>query len=345
MKSKKIILSLTAVTVFFIGNQIKAQSTIASNTLSGVSPNPTQYLGSAPSNAFDVIFKANGTERMRLLQSNGNVGIGTILPQRKLVVSNGGSEGMELNPFANYTQIISYNRSKAQYIPLVLQDAAGGNVGIGTTTPTTKLQINNGVLNVTGTNSWGGSMAVFGPSSATDLNAWGIENIAGAAGGLNFWRPWNGQPNAGNNFLYLKHSNGNVGINTNNPTAKLTVNGNVLIGDPATVTLPAGYKMYVQTGILTEKVKVSVVNTTDWSDYVFAEGYKLKSITDLEAFVKANKHLPNVPSAQEVVNDGIDIAKMDAKLLEKIEELALYIIELKKENTALLNRVEKIENK
>ncbi len=118
-------------------------------------------------------------------------------------------------------------------------------------------------------------------------------------------------------------------------------NGKTLIGNPALTSFagtPDGYLLFVQTGILTEKVKVAVCTTSNWSDYVFDKKYKLKSIEELESFVNINKHLPNVPSAEEVVKDGIDMATMDAKLLEKIEELSLYIIQQNK-------RIEVLEKK
>lgn len=115
-------------------------------------------------------------------------------------------------------------------------------------------------------------------------------------------------------------------------------NGKTLIGNPnlaGFMGTPDGYLLFVQQGILAEKVKVAVATTAYWSDYVFDEKYKLKSIEDLESFVKTNKHLPNIPSAEEVVKDGIDMATMDAKLLEKIEELSLYIIQQNKRIEAL----------
>jgi hypothetical protein len=106
----------------------------------------------------------------------------------------------------------------------------------------------------------------------------------------------------------------------------------VIIGDYSSFTkgFPASYNLYVAGGILTEKVRVAVKTSSDWADYVFANDYKLMPLQEVENFVKQNNHLPNVPSAQEVVDQGIDIAKMDAKLLEKIEELTLYIIEQNK---------------
>ncbi|GAL83020.1 hypothetical protein MYP_246 [Sporocytophaga myxococcoides] len=94
---------------------------------------------------------------------------------------------------------------------------------------------------------------------------------------------------------------------------------------------PTGYRLYVEDGILTEKLKVGLKTTSDWSDYVFASDYKLLSLSEVERFIKANKHLPDVPSAEEVVRTGIDVAQMDAKLLQKIEELTLYVIEQQKQ--------------
>ncbi|WP_461075028.1 hypothetical protein [Spirosoma flavus] len=75
-------------------------------------------------------------------------------------------------------------------------------------------------------------------------------------------------------------------------------------------------------------------NTIDWSDKVFDDTYQLKRLSEVEQYIKTNKHLPGVPSAKEVVEKGIDVAKMDAKLLEKIEELTLYSIQLEKESKA-----------
>jgi trimeric autotransporter adhesin len=118
--------------------------------------------------------------------------------------------------------------------------------------------------------------------------------------------------------------------------------GAVIIGNGIT-TLPTGYKMYVENGILTEKVKVAIKNGTQWADYVFDKSYKLVSLSEVEKFIEKNKHLPSVPSSEELVKEGgIDVNKMFAKQMEKIEELTLYLIEmnkkierLEKENQAL----------
>lgn len=109
------------------------------------------------------------------------------------------------------------------------------------------------------------------------------------------------------------------------------------------VSTPVGYKLYVEEGILTEKLQVALKNSTDWADYVFAEDYELLPLDKVAEFVQENKHLPNVPSAEEVAANGINVAKMDAKLLEKIEELTLYIIQLKESNDELQSRVEGLE--
>ncbi|MBK6904523.1 MAG: hypothetical protein IPH04_17405 [Saprospirales bacterium] len=104
--------------------------------------------------------------------------------------------------------------------------------------------------------------------------------------------------------------------------------------------MPVGYRLYVEDGILTERVKVAVEGSADWADYVFAPGYVLRPLDQVESFIEENGHLPGVPSAGQVVSEGVDVAKMDALLLEKIEELTLYMIEMKKENEELRKEVE-----
>ena len=122
-------------------------------------------------------------------------------------------------------------------------------------------------------------------------------------------------------------SNGNVGIGTTNPTSKLTVAGNIASRE-VKVTVDAG------------------------ADFVFEKDYDLPSLESVDKFIKENKHLPEIASAQEMQKDGINLSEMNIKLLQKIEELTLYVIEMKKENEFLKNnqkvlekRIDKIEKK
>jgi len=105
--------------------------------------------------------------------------------------------------------------------------------------------------------------------------------------------------------------------------------GRVKIGDVNTQI--DGYKLYVEQGILTEKVKVAVKSSKDWYDHVFDKNYSLMPLNKLDEYIKANKHLPGIQTTAEVMSDGLDLGKMNALLLKKIEELTLYTIELKKE--------------
>ena len=95
-------------------------------------------------------------------------------------------------------------------------------------------------------------------------------------------------------------------------------------------TASSKYRLIVQDGILTEKLKVALRNGSEWADYVFASDYKLMPLEEVEKFTLENKHLPNVPSADEMAKNGLDVTQTSAKLMEKIEELTLYIIQLNK---------------
>jgi hypothetical protein len=100
--------------------------------------------------------------------------------------------------------------------------------------------------------------------------------------------------------------------------------GQVLIG---TDNLNEDYLFGVKGKIKTEEILVTI---TDWPDYVFNSEYKLKTLNQLDKYIKVNKHLPNIPSEHEVIQEGILVGEMNVKLLEKIEELTLYMIELNK---------------
>lgn len=82
------------------------------------------------------------------------------------------------------------------------------------------------------------------------------------------------------------------------------------------------------------------VNMNNAADYVFDEDYDLKPLSEVEAFVKENKHLPGIPSAAEMAENGVSVSAMSNKLLEKVEELTLHMIRLEKENAALKAKVE-----
>lgn len=95
--------------------------------------------------------------------------------------------------------------------------------------------------------------------------------------------------------------------------------------------------------ILAKEVRVAVSTTTHWADYVFENNYKLKSLYEVEEYIKKHKHLPNVPSAEDVTKNGIDMLEMNATLLKKIEELTLYTIELKKQLDAQQKVIDQIK--
>ncbi len=96
--------------------------------------------------------------------------------------------------------------------------------------------------------------------------------------------------------------NGYLGVGTINPSERLSVNG---------------------------KIKAMEVNvtTSGWADYVFSEGYKLRPLSEVRDFYEKNKHLPNIPDEREVLEKGVNLSEMTVKLLEKVEELTIYLVQ------------------
>ncbi len=360
---------------------INAQTWLtAGNVLTGTTTAPNEFLGSTTN--FDLVFRTNNTEKARLT-ATGNFGLGITSPLVKFhIVGNAlftqttatptsaayirGLNGYSGISVPDYTWYGNTNTGMYHSGANTMGLTVGGTsalhinslrqVGIGLTNPSCRLQVMgatttgivshfskgvalNSIFFAAGTLPGGYNDLTLDNDNGIFFDNGSSGNAPGA--GL-IIAPWTHTP--GGVGLRIDGATGNVGIRTNNATATLTVNGTTLIGDPANVTVPAGYKLYVQTGILTEKVKVALINTSDWADYVFAKNYELKTLSEVESFVNANKHLPGVPSAEELKEQGgFDVAKMDAKLLEKIEELTLYVIELSKQNKELAERLAKIE--
>ncbi|MFQ9317176.1 hypothetical protein [uncultured Dysgonomonas sp.] len=96
-------------------------------------------------------------------------------------------------------------------------------------------------------------------------------------------------------------------------------------------------KLEVNGTIRSKEVKIEA---TGWSDFVFDENYKLPSLSEVENHIKENKHLPNIPSEKEVLKDGVNVVEMQGKLLQKIEELTLYMIDQDKQIKELRKQLE-----
>ena len=140
----------------------------------------------------------------------------------------------------------------------------------------------------------------------------------------------------GTNLLSIVASPSWQGI-SESTTGVVKVAGSVGIG---TTSTPIGYKLAINGNAIANKI---VVKQYPWADFVFKPEYQLPPLSKVEDFIKQKGHLPDIPSEAEVKENGIDLGNMDAKLLQKVEELTLYLIELKKENDVLKNDVQELK--
>jgi hypothetical protein len=176
------------------------------------------------------------------------------------------------------------------------------NVGIGTTAPATRLHVQgNGSLNV--------DFKVTGRIQSGDANGFGGMWV-NSAGTMFMGQQGGSSIGFFNNSAWrlVVNQDGNVGIGTTSPDEKLTVNG----------------KIHAKEVIIDLAVPAP--------DYVFAQNYPLTPLDEVQAYIAQHKHLPEVPSAKEMEKDGVKVGEMEMLLLKKIEELTLYVIELKDEN-------------
>lgn len=208
----------------------------------------------------------------------------------------------------------------------------GSNVFIGVST---------GFSNTTSSNntflgSYSGNKNTTGHSNTFFGYRSGFSNISGFGNvfiGINA-----GYNELSSNKLYIDNSNTTTPLiygdfNTN----KVGINTNQLPNSVGGANTSA-YGLYVKGGILTEEVRVR----NGWADYVFADDYVLTPIYEVESFISKNKHLPNVPSAKQVEEDGLSLGEISKIQQEKIEELTLYIIDQQKQLDELKKQVQEL---
>ena len=192
------------------------------------------------------------------------------------------------------------------------------NVGIGTNAPNSKLEITTGVAGSAGlrfTNLTSASAAgTGGANKVLSVDAVGNVILVGLTGATTTSV---GGPIAEN----WKESDGYL---YNNSTNGVIIKGTGLDGN----------SLIVKGGILSKEVNVKIEGSEAWPDYVFKPNYKRLTLGEVGKFIAINGHLPNIPSATEMVTNGNNLGKTDVKLLEKVEELTLYLLDMKKVNDA-----------
>ncbi|WP_437398721.1 hypothetical protein [Flagellimonas lutimaris] len=302
----------TALLLFGINFSLAAQTNSFPTTGNvGVgTTNPSSPLEVWSSNNNRLLFNQSATPSVSFLPNNGN----TIFHlshtmDNRLTISQGSS-------VSSATRILTIRNT--------------GQIGIGTLTPEEK-------LHVSGTATIVGDIGVpTGSYWQTGRHTLELQNLDAGDVVLSFHRA--GYTNAsirhtslgglilsgtGTPDLYVGQS-GRVGIGTSSPDTELSVKGTVHA----------------------EEVKVDL--SVPGPDYVFKEGYDLQSLQEVQNYIKAHGHLPNIPSAMDMEANGIELGEMNMKLLEKIEELTLYILQLEEKYKKLEDfeaRLKKMENK
>ncbi|MFZ1678474.1 MAG: hypothetical protein WAT91_14435 [Saprospiraceae bacterium] len=285
----------------------------------------------------DIVFRLDAIDQM-ILTHSGNLGIGTTsAPIAKLHIEGGedadpnpltGHNGyIELGPYNSTNLILDNNEIMARdginNSPLTLQNDGGdlrvgsnnrlfvsdnGNVGIGTGSPSAKLQVvGRGVFSNNGQ-----ALAIDGVDPHMAFYQSGV------------YRSFIEQTGT---TLFLGVNGGKMHLDASQ----------IAIGD--VYNTANTYKLAVSGKVICEELKVEL--HTSWPDYVFGNNYDLLPLAELKSFIATNNHLPNIPKASEVENNGFEVGEMNRKLLEKVEELTLYIINLQDQIDELKANTEK----
>lgn len=291
----------------------------------------------------NLSLQTNGTTRMTIHSSNGNVGIGGVDLCAKLCVRQtveNYSYGIKLigSTSTSTSGRIWMGAGKLHIDNSTAGSGTGfifkgdGNVGLGVADPAVKLHIAGSIRG----NSTNGSLKIQSNSGYVEI---GPQNIYDAhintdKGSFIF-----------NRTIYTDTgvfgtlNSNNLIFNTNSTSTRMTIlqsNGNVGIG-----TTSPDYKLDVAGVIRCSEVLVQDINQI--ADFVFKPDYSLPSLQQVDEFILSNGHLPGIPSEAEVKENGMGLVEMQIKLLQKVEELTLYVIEQDKRALEQEKRIKELE--
>lgn len=301
---------------------VLANENSAANTLADIS-----FLSN------DRIYFSTNNERRMTLSPTGRLGIGTEAPSRLLDVRDDIYIGGGSNDYQSASEVIAIRGRSDTWYAGVLNESTqgasdfiiglssgatgmfhienGGDVGIGTDNPIARLHLQDE-----------GHQFVL-RNDLEPANTWYVGATAST---------WN----AGASKLIFDDDSNSAG-------PLLCLDGaedGVSIG---TAYVPPGYMLAVDGSIIAEEVVVEL--STSWPDYVFEGDYELKTLDQVEYEIKQNGHLPGIPSAAQIETEGLELGEMQRRMMEKIEELTLYVIEINKENRVLKSELENLKNR
>jgi hypothetical protein len=290
-----------------------------------------------------LTFNTNSAARM-VIAATGNVGIATSTPETQLHING----DITVSGLANEKgdQIVASD--KTGKLLLVPVNALGDNLGNHTATESLNMMefsIRNSTKAAKQSRLDGSQFYVglkFSEVNNMILETGGAATFKAVAAANNIAGFWAANWACGGYGLLLNADNSTGGIYYDNNNPKLSIGlNNSKVGIGLIPPKDGTFRLYVEGGILAEEVKVMLKST--WPDYVFTTDHKLPGIHEVSDFIKANGHLPGVPSAATVAAEGIELGQMNALLLTKIEELTLYVIELKNENENIQRQLNELK--